>query len=435
MASITQRLARIAPYLKNGRRALALAGLGAVVGASTEPMIPALLQPLLDKGFTSRELPLWTIPLALIVLFAVRGLAGFVAQYGLAAAAQNGVLQLRQAMFERLLAADPGLYTHSSASQLTNTLVYEVQQGTMQLIGALLTLVKDSLTLIALLGYLLWLNWQLTLFVGLLFPALAFVMRTLGRRLHRLTVSVQGATDELAYVVEENVLAWRIVRLHGAEVSPLWRLAARAHHLRRWELSRSNYPEGKAGYHRWKRDQRARHAADIGTLLAAHGFGEMHLVAGTAGQLLQWRIAAAGGADVGDAFGLERLGHLDAVCHIETALDPFGDRQPGADRRGVRHAGRGRVADRDHERHDQAVDQHRADRRVGRLADARAQHREIVLDQMGAGPERRRRLEHAAHVVRGRDERDPQRQADDADPDDQRQMRDGGDERPVLDHQ
>jgi subfamily B ATP-binding cassette protein MsbA len=41
-------------------------------------------------------------------------------------------------------------------------------------------------------------------------------MRTMGRRLHKLTVQGQGATDELAYVVEENVLAWRIVRLHGA---------------------------------------------------------------------------------------------------------------------------------------------------------------------------------------------------------------------------
>jgi subfamily B ATP-binding cassette protein MsbA len=110
----------------------------------------------------------------MIALFFVRGLAGFVAQYGLASAAQNGVLQLRQAMFERLLAAEPGLYTANTASQLTNTLVYEVQQGTMQLIGALLTLVKDTLTLLALLAYLLWLNWQLTLFVGLLFPTLAW---------------------------------------------------------------------------------------------------------------------------------------------------------------------------------------------------------------------------------------------------------------------
>jgi subfamily B ATP-binding cassette protein MsbA len=233
MASISQRLARIAPYLKSGRRALVVAGLGAVVGASTEPMIPALLKPLLDQGFTTRELPLWSIPAALIALFFVRGLAGFVAQYGLASAAQNGVLQLRQAMFERLLAADPGLYTANTASQLTNTLVYEVQQGTTQLIGALLTLVKDTLTLLALLAYLLWLNWQLTIFVGLLFPTLAVVMRTMGRRLHKLTLQGQGATDELAYVVEENVLAWRIVRLHGAGPAQAGRFADKARALRR----------------------------------------------------------------------------------------------------------------------------------------------------------------------------------------------------------
>jgi hypothetical protein len=55
---------------------------------------------------------------------------------------QNGVLQLRQAMFERLLASRPGPLHHQTASQLTNTLVYEVQQGTTQLIGALLTLVR-----------------------------------------------------------------------------------------------------------------------------------------------------------------------------------------------------------------------------------------------------------------------------------------------------
>ena len=75
---------------------------------------------------------------------------------------------------------------------------------------------RDSLTLVALLVYLLWLNWKLTLFVALLLPAVALVMRTLSKRLHRLTIAGQPATDELAYVVEENVLAWRIVRLHGA---------------------------------------------------------------------------------------------------------------------------------------------------------------------------------------------------------------------------
>jgi subfamily B ATP-binding cassette protein MsbA len=136
-------------------------------------------------------------------------------------------------MFDRLLSTAPALFTTHSASRLTNTVVYEVQGGISQLVNSLLTLVRDSLTLIALLGYLLWLNWQLTLFVALLFPAVALVMRLLGRRLHRITVDSQAATDELAYVVEENVLAWRIVRLHGAARTQAVRFFTSADRLRR----------------------------------------------------------------------------------------------------------------------------------------------------------------------------------------------------------
>jgi ATP-binding cassette, subfamily B, bacterial MsbA len=80
--------------------------------------------------------------------------------------------------------------------------------------------------------YLLTLNWQLTLVVALLFPLVGWVMRTLGRRLHRVTLEGQAATDQLAYVVEENMLAWRIVRLHGAEQQQTQRFMARASRVR-----------------------------------------------------------------------------------------------------------------------------------------------------------------------------------------------------------
>ena len=233
MPTLLQRFSRLFPYLRTGRLGLVAAGIGSLVGAATEPAIPALLQPLLDQGFTGRTLPLWMVPLAIIGLFVVRGVAGFVAQYGLAWTANRAVLQMRQAMFDRLLSAAPALYTTHTASRLTNTLVYEVQNGTTQLVNSLLTLVRDSLTLVALLAYLLWLNWQLTIFVALLFPAVALVMQVLGRRLHRITVDSQAATDELAYVVEENVLAWRIVRLHGAARAQAARFFGSADQLRR----------------------------------------------------------------------------------------------------------------------------------------------------------------------------------------------------------
>ena len=53
------------------------------------------------------------------------------------------------------------------------------------------------------------------------------------------------------------------------------RLAARAHHLRRWELPRAEYPEGRPGYLQWRRDQKARHARDVEGLLSAAGYGEV----------------------------------------------------------------------------------------------------------------------------------------------------------------
>jgi subfamily B ATP-binding cassette protein MsbA len=233
MPSLLQRLLRLKPYVRGSQAGLWAAGGGAVVTAITEPLIPALMQRLLDQGFSSGTLPLWAVPLAIMGLFALRSISGFVSQYGLAWTATRTVLKLRERLFERLMANEPGLLARSTASGMTNTLVYETQFGVTTLVGTLLTLVRDSLTLVALMGYLLWLNWQLTLVVALLFPAVALVMRVIGKRLHRLTVEGQKATDSLAYVVEENMLAWRMVRLHGAQAQQGERFRGRADDVKR----------------------------------------------------------------------------------------------------------------------------------------------------------------------------------------------------------
>jgi ATP-binding cassette, subfamily B, bacterial MsbA len=227
------RIRRLLPYFEGGRWAALVAALATIVGAATEPLIPALLQPLLDKGFQRDGLSLWMVPAALLLLFGVRGFCGFLAQIALAKVANDGMMALRQALFARIQNADMALFSRQSASALSNTVVYEVQNGASLLVHALLALVRDSLTLVALLGYLLYLNWKLTLIVAVLFPAVAFVMRTLSRRLYRLTKASQTATDSLAYVVEENVLAHRVVRLHAAQAPQAERFRALSDALRR----------------------------------------------------------------------------------------------------------------------------------------------------------------------------------------------------------
>ncbi|RZJ02461.1 MAG: lipid A export permease/ATP-binding protein MsbA [Rubrivivax sp.] len=210
-----------------------LAILAALVAAVTEPLIPALLKPLLDRGFSQGAIALWMVPVALIGLFGVRGLAQFVSQYALARVANEGMLQLRRVLFARVLAAELGLFSRQSASALSNTVVYEVQTGATLLVQALLGVSRDGFTAVALLGYLLYLNWQLTLIIGVLLPGVAWIMKVLSKRLYHLTRESQNATDELAYVVEENVLAHRMVRLHGAQASQATRFDVLGLKLRR----------------------------------------------------------------------------------------------------------------------------------------------------------------------------------------------------------
>jgi subfamily B ATP-binding cassette protein MsbA len=230
-------MARLWPYFGHARSAWALAAVTTVLAAATEPMIPALLKPLLDRGFQAeRSVALWHVPALLLLVFGLRAVATFLSQYSLALVIQSGLQRLRDALFAKLLSARLGLFDEQNASTLANTVVYEVQNGSALLINALVRLLRDGLTLLALLGYLVYLNWKLTLVVALILPPLMAVVRSLSKRMYRLSQQSQSATDELAYVVEENVLAHRDIRLHAAQASQASRFGKLSRGLRQLSM-------------------------------------------------------------------------------------------------------------------------------------------------------------------------------------------------------
>ncbi|TXT39398.1 MAG: ATP-binding cassette subfamily B bacterial MsbA [Comamonadaceae bacterium] len=230
--SVLQRIRRFTPYFGTLPAIWLMVALSAVVGAATEPMIPALLKPLLDRGFQRGEIEIWEVPASLLLLFGVRGLAGYLSQIGLTRITQHGLQLMRQAMFAKILAAELRLFAQQSSSALSNTVVYEVQTGASMLVNAMLSLTRNGLTLLALTAYLFYLNWKLTLIVAAIFPAVAWVMKVLTRRVHKLTQANQEATDELAYVVEENVLAHRDIRLYAAQATQAERFERLSESLR-----------------------------------------------------------------------------------------------------------------------------------------------------------------------------------------------------------
>jgi subfamily B ATP-binding cassette protein MsbA len=210
-----------------------------VIVSASEPLIPALLKPLLDRGFAQTDFPVWQVAVALIGLFGLRGMGVFLSQVAVAKATNQGLIQLRLKMFERLQNADLTLFKQQSASALGNTLVFEVQNGALLMVSSVMSLVRDSLTLLALVAYLLYLNWQLSLIVAMLFPAVAWLMKVMSKRLYQITRDTQTATDELAYVVEETALAFREIRLHQAQSMQVGRFQTLAQKLQRLAMKTS----------------------------------------------------------------------------------------------------------------------------------------------------------------------------------------------------
>jgi subfamily B ATP-binding cassette protein MsbA len=232
-SDLRSRVGRAMVYVRSARRYWAVVLVATAIGAATEPAMPALLKPLLDSGFQKSAFPLWAVPVALLGLMAIRGTASFITDVGLAKIANEGMFNLRRALFGRLLDARMELFARESASSLSNSIVHDVQTAFTMLVYAMTSVVKESLAIVALTGYLIWQNWQLTIIVAVMGPMVAALMRTASKRLHRLARSSQAATIDLAYVVEENVLATRVVRLHEAQAAQAGRFGKLSETLRR----------------------------------------------------------------------------------------------------------------------------------------------------------------------------------------------------------
>lgn len=236
-ASDRQALNRLIGYLRPHIRLIVGSLLAMALVAAAETSIPALMKPLLDDGFSGKmNDQLWLVPVFLVGLAIVRSGAQFLSNYLLTKVISNILLKLREQMFARLLRAKTEYYQKTTASNLINAVVFEVNNVLSIMGGMLISLVRDLLTVIGLMGYLLYLNWRLTLVVFVIFPIIAYVMSKINKRLRSLNRQQQSMTSELAYVVEEAAAGHKIVKVHGGEDYEMRRFMEKAEQLRKFTL-------------------------------------------------------------------------------------------------------------------------------------------------------------------------------------------------------
>jgi subfamily B ATP-binding cassette protein MsbA len=207
---------RLLAYTRPYRLGFAVALVAMVVAAATEPLFPALMKPLLDEGFVPGSgFPLWLVPVALIAIFVVRGIATFTSSYALSWVANRVLVDLRRQMFTRMMRLSSAEFEREASGLLISRIVFEVTNATGAVTRALTVLVRDSLVVVGLLGWLLYLNWKLTLVALALIPVTSAVIAVYSRRMRRLSRQNLEYTGELTRVVEEAVHGYKVIKIFG----------------------------------------------------------------------------------------------------------------------------------------------------------------------------------------------------------------------------
>lgn len=231
--------ARLLGYVRPHWRMFALSLAALVATAATEPLLPALFKPLLDEGFVAKDPDFirW-VPILLLALFLVRGVTSFISTYCMAWVGSRLVMDLRAAMFDKLMMLPTRYFDQNPSGQLIAHLAFNVTQVTQSATSSLTTLVRDTVTVLGLLAYLLWLNWQLTLIVFGMVPLTLWVVRVASKRLRGLSRKAQQNIGELTQVVDEAVGGHRVVKLYGGEAYEQGRFRLAANQARLFEMKR-----------------------------------------------------------------------------------------------------------------------------------------------------------------------------------------------------
>ena len=231
---------RLMRYVLPHWKAFLISVVSIVVVAATEPALPAMMKPMLDGGFVGKDKTLiHLIPVLIIVLFLVRGVANFTGAYAINWVGNKLVMDLRVDMFGKLIRLPTAYFDDHVSGNLISKLTFDVTQVTLAATNVVLISIKDTLTIAGLLGWLFYLNWMLTLLSLVMAPLIAFVIRTLSRRLRQSSRDTQRAMGEITQVLEEGIECNPVVKLYGGQEYEARRFFESANRVRRYNMKQS----------------------------------------------------------------------------------------------------------------------------------------------------------------------------------------------------
>jgi len=193
-----------------------LAIFGMVVVAAASTAFPALMQPMMDGSFVERdpETIRW-IPFALIGIFLVRVIGAFLSSYGMSLIGRNVIRELRKQMFSKLLTLPKSFYDGATSGELISKFSYDVEQVAQSTTKAITVFIRDTLTVIALVSWMFYLNAKLALVFITVAPVVAFLVINVSKRFRKISVNIQDSMGSVSRVIEESIKGQLVVKIFG----------------------------------------------------------------------------------------------------------------------------------------------------------------------------------------------------------------------------
>ena len=209
---------RLLKYVKPYWLVFSAAILAMAVFAATETGLAAMMKPLLDGSFVERDpQTIKLLPFALIILFLIRGLANFFTAYGLGWIARNIIKNLREEMFESLITLPSSFYDQSTSGQLMSKLLYDVEQVATATTDAILTLIRDTLTIIGLLAWMIYLNGMLSLIILTTVPIIGYFVYKISTRFRSISKNIQDSMGDVGHICNEVIDGHREVKTFSSQ--------------------------------------------------------------------------------------------------------------------------------------------------------------------------------------------------------------------------
>ena len=205
-------LGSISPY----RKVVLLSVLAMVVAASLEPVLPALLKPLVDESLIAKsQTAQWQVPLFLMLAFLGKGIAEYVASVSSQWIANKAITDLRQQVFRHQMHLPMSVHQAESGGRMLSRILYDIPQVGAALSNAWIIVIRDSLVIIGLTGYLVYTAWELTLLILAIAPVVAWLIRVASKKLRGSNREMQETTGRMTGAVEETLAGVREIKLFG----------------------------------------------------------------------------------------------------------------------------------------------------------------------------------------------------------------------------